>query len=141
MFDIQRDILQRQRSGSADGEVALRTLDPEPINFLAPPGFGWKSRQELFSVCRLGDDAVNQRYLNDTPSIAPLSALGNESVVKSKVRCFRGGKKLIKLSALCGNCIGNMNVSAVRRIHQGFKLTPKFNTIYTRQTKIKRETV
>lgn len=39
MFDHHRDGLsfgQRQRSGSVEGEVAVRTLDPEPINFLTP---------------------------------------------------------------------------------------------------------
>ena len=39
MFDHYRDGLsfgQRQRSGSAEGAMAVRTLDPEPINFLTP---------------------------------------------------------------------------------------------------------
>lgn len=39
MFDHYRDGLsfgQRQRSGSADGGVAVRILDLEPINFPTP---------------------------------------------------------------------------------------------------------
>lgn len=41
---------QRQRSGSAEGEVAVRILDPEPINFLAPQGISGKADRS-FSQC------------------------------------------------------------------------------------------
>lgn len=41
---------QRQRSGSAEGEVAVRTLDPEPISFLTPSVSVERQTGAFFSV-------------------------------------------------------------------------------------------